>query len=77
MAYGQIRSYNDFKKAFKELLWDGTLQSEIRCHVYQGRYDYRSGESFSEHYIVMSKITGLVCWLDSKLKLYFTTLVPV
>ena len=26
---------------------------------------------------VMSKITGLNCWLDSNLKVHFTTLVPV
>ena len=27
--------------------------------------------------IVISKITGLNCWLDSNLKVHFTTLVPV
>ena len=59
MAYGQLRSYNDFKKALKELLWDGTLQSEIRCHVYQGRYDCRSGESFSEHYIKYANVASM------------------
>ena len=47
-AYGQLKSYDDFKRAFTELLWDSTRQSEIRCRVYQDRYDYRSGESFSE-----------------------------
>jgi hypothetical protein len=26
---------------------------------------------------VMSKITGLNCWLDSKLEIHFTTIVPV
>ena len=50
-VYGQFISYDDFKRAFTELLWDSTRQSEIRCRVYQDRYDYRSGESFSEHYI--------------------------
>ena len=50
-VYGQLRSYDDFERAFAELLWDSTRQSEIRCRVYQDRYDYRSGESFSEHYI--------------------------
>ena len=50
--YGQHKSYEDFfKKALTELLWDGTRQSEIRCRVYQDRYNYRSGESLSEHYI--------------------------
>jgi hypothetical protein len=50
-TYGQPKSYDDFKKAFTELLWDGTRQSEIRCRVYQGRYDYRPEERLSEHYI--------------------------
>jgi hypothetical protein len=58
-VYGQLRSYNDYKKAFRELLWDGTLQSEIRCHVYQGRYDCRSGESFSEHYIKYADMASM------------------
>jgi hypothetical protein len=45
-TYGQLKSYDDFKKVFTELLWDGTRQSEIRCRVYQDRYNYRSGEVF-------------------------------
>jgi hypothetical protein len=47
-TYGQLKSYDDFKKAFTELLWDGTRQSGIRCRVYQNRYNYRSGRSLSE-----------------------------
>jgi hypothetical protein len=42
-AYGQLTSYNNFKRAFTELLWDSTRQSEIRCRVYQDCYDFRSG----------------------------------
>jgi hypothetical protein len=34
-AYGQLKSYDDFKKAFTALLWDGTQQSEMRCRVFQ------------------------------------------
>jgi hypothetical protein len=59
-TYGQLKSYNDFKTAFKELLWDGTRQSEIRCRVYQDRYDYRSGESFSEHYIRYANMASML-----------------
>jgi hypothetical protein len=33
-TYGQLKSCDDFKKDFTELLWDGTRQSEIRCRVY-------------------------------------------
>ena len=56
-AYGQLRSYDDFKRAFTELLWDSIRQSEIRCRVYQDRYDYRSGENFSEHYTRYANMT--------------------
>ena len=59
-TYGQLKSYNDFKKAFTELLWDGTRQSEIRCRVYQDRYNYRSGESLSEHYIRYSNMPSML-----------------
>jgi hypothetical protein len=60
-AYGQLRSNDDFKRAFTELLWDSTRQSEIWCRVYQDRYDYRSGESFSEHYI---RYANMACMLS-------------
>ena len=59
-TYGQLKSYDEFKKAFIELLWDGTRQSEIRCRVYQDRYDYRSGESFSEHYIRYANMASML-----------------
>ena len=37
MTQGQLKSYDDFKAAFTELLWDGTRQSEIRFRVNQDR----------------------------------------
>ena len=45
--YGQLESYDDFKKAFTESHLNGTRQSEIRCRVYEERYNYRSGEILS------------------------------
>jgi hypothetical protein len=59
-AYGQLRTYDDFKRAFTELLWDSTRQYEIRCRVYQDRYDYRSEESFSEHYIRYANMASML-----------------
>jgi len=59
-AYGQLRSYDDIKRAFKELLWDSTRQSEIRCRVYQDRYDYRSGKCFSENYIWYTNMASML-----------------
>jgi len=43
-AYGQLKSYDNFKKVFTELLWDGIRWSEMGCRVYEDRYTYRSGE---------------------------------
>jgi len=59
-AYGQFKSYEDFKRALTELLWDSTRQFEIRCRVYQDRYDYRSRESFSEHYIRYANMASML-----------------
>jgi hypothetical protein len=59
-TYGQLKSYNDFKTAFMELLWDCTRQSEIRCRMYQDNYDYRSGESLSEHYIRYANMDSML-----------------
>jgi hypothetical protein len=59
-AYGQLTSYDDFKGAFTELLWDSTRQSEIRCRVYQDRYEFRSGERFSEYYIRYTNMSSML-----------------
>jgi len=58
--YGQLKSYDDFQKAFTELLWGGTRQSEIRCRVYQDRYNHKSGESLSEHYIRYANMASML-----------------
>jgi len=50
-TYGQLNPYDDFKKPVNKLFCDGTQKSVIRCRVYQDRYNYRSGEGLSEHYI--------------------------
>jgi hypothetical protein len=39
-TYEQLKSYDDFNKAFMELLWDRTRQSGMRCWVYEDRYNY-------------------------------------
>jgi hypothetical protein len=57
---GQLKSYDDFKNAFTELLWDGTRQSEIRSRVYQDRYNCRSGESLSEYYIRYANMASML-----------------
>ena len=59
-AYGKFKSYDEFKKAFTELLWDTTRQAEVRCKIYQERYDHRTRESFSEHYIRYATMASML-----------------
>jgi len=59
-GYEQLRSYDDIKRAFKDLLWDSTRQSEVRCRGYQDRYDYRSGKCFSEPYILYANTASML-----------------
>jgi len=59
-AYEQLSSYDDIKRAFMELLWDSTRQSEVRCRGYKDRYGYRLGESFSEPYIRYAKMASIL-----------------
>ena len=59
-TYGQLKSYDDFKKAFMELLWDVNRQSEIMCRVYQDRCNYRSGESLLEHFIRYPNLASML-----------------
>ena len=59
-TYGRLKSHDDFKNAFTELLWDGTRQSEIRCRMCQDQYNYRSGERLSEHYIRSANLVSML-----------------
>jgi hypothetical protein len=60
MTYGQLKSYDDFKKAFTELLWDSSRQSEIKYRVYQDQFNCRSMESLSEHYVRYAKMASIL-----------------
>ena len=42
------------------VIWNGTRQSEIRCCVYEDRYNYRSGESLPEFYISYSNMACML-----------------
>jgi hypothetical protein len=49
--YKTIGTYGNFKTAFTNLLWGQTRQAQIRCSIYQDRWDRRMNESYTEHYI--------------------------
>ena len=69
MTYGELKSYDDFKKAFTELLWDRTQQSEIRCWVYQDQFNCRSVESLSKHYVRYANMASILSQVMSDLDL--------
>jgi hypothetical protein len=46
-----LRTYNDFKIAFTDLLWNSAVQAEVRNAIYLDKYDKQSGESYSAHFL--------------------------
>jgi len=45
-----MKNYNEFKKAFTELLWCPSRQASIRSAIYLDKHDPGSGESCLDHY---------------------------
>jgi hypothetical protein len=50
-AYDKMKNYDEFKKAFTELLWCPSRQASIRSAIYLDKHEPRSGESCLDHYI--------------------------
>jgi hypothetical protein len=50
-SFDKFKSYNEFKKAFTELLWNPSCQASIRSSIYLDKYNPNSGESYMDHYI--------------------------
>ena len=50
-AFDRMKTYEEFKKAFTELLWCPSRQASIRSAIYLDRHDPGSGESYLDHYI--------------------------
>jgi hypothetical protein len=49
-----LKDYDEFKTGFTELLWNASIQAEIRSSVYQDKYDRSSGETLSDHFLKYS-----------------------
>jgi len=49
--YKKLDSYQSFKSQFSKLFWNELEQSQVRCDIYQGKYDRNGGESMTEHYV--------------------------
>ena len=60
-SFDKLKGYDEFKKAFTELLWNSSLQASIRSSIYLDKYNPNSGESYMDHYI---RYANLACTLD-------------
>jgi hypothetical protein len=44
-VYDTVGTYDNFRTAFANLLWGQTRQAQIRCSIYQDRWDRRNEET--------------------------------
>jgi hypothetical protein len=44
-----LKGYDEFKKAFTELVWNPSRRVSIRSLIYLDKYDPNSGESYMDH----------------------------
>jgi hypothetical protein len=50
-TFERMKSYEEFKKAFTELLWCPSRHASVRSAIYLDKHDAESGESCLDHYI--------------------------
>jgi hypothetical protein len=58
--YDTVETYKNYKTAFSNLLWGQTLQAQIRCSIYQDRWDKQSDETYAEHYIRYASMASML-----------------
>jgi len=49
--YKELRSYDHFKQAITQLLWSPQIQSQVRCSIYQDRFNKNGDKSLSAHFL--------------------------
>jgi hypothetical protein len=49
--YKELRYYNHFKQAIVELLWSPQIQSQVRCSIYQDKFNKSGNERLSAHFL--------------------------
>jgi hypothetical protein len=62
--FDNFKSYDEFKKAFTELLWNPSRQASIRRSIYLDKYNPSSSESYVDLYI---RYANLALALDAPL----------
>jgi hypothetical protein len=50
-SFDKLKVYDEFMKAFTELLWNPSHQASIRSLMYLDKHNPNSGESYMDHYI--------------------------
>jgi hypothetical protein len=50
-TYDRLKTYEEFRKGFTDLLWNPSMQAGIRSQIYLDKHSPSSGESFVNHYI--------------------------
>jgi hypothetical protein len=56
--YKELRKYEHFKQAFKELLLSPQIQSQVRCSRYHDRFGKNWVESLSAHFLRYATIAA-------------------
>jgi hypothetical protein len=49
--YYKIGNYQQFKKQVVQLLWNDQKQSNLRCKIFQDKFDRNGGETMAAHYL--------------------------
>jgi len=50
-TYVKLKSYDEFRKGFSDLLWNPNRQTDIRNQIYLDKHSPNSGETYVDHYI--------------------------
>jgi len=59
-VYDTVGTYENFKTGFANLLWGQTRQAQIRCSIYQDRWERRNEETYAEHYIRYASMVSML-----------------
>jgi hypothetical protein len=57
-TYDKLTSYEEFRKGFRELLWNPNRQAGIRSQIYLDRHHHNSGETYVDHYIPYANLAS-------------------
>jgi hypothetical protein len=50
-SFDKLKSYDEFKKTFTELLWNPSHQTSVRSSIYLAKHNPSFGKSYLDHYI--------------------------